>query len=417
MPAKVLAIIFSLRCSALESSYHMCFDPKTSIGDLEENEKQWVGTWSASPTDLSSAPIQLHNETLRAIVRISLGGEQVRARLSNTFGTQPLLIGAANVAMAGEGASIKVGSDRALTFNGNPSITILPGATVLSDPVELEVSALVDLAISLYLPHTVTAITGNFGTAHFFISLTGDFTGAADLPTPFVSPLLSRDIPLPILTGIDVMTSKKAKALVAFGDSLTVGPWPDLLAERLLSGEKQLPPLAVLRQAILGNRILHAGAGPIGSQFGPAGIVRFEHDALTQSGVGYIVVLEGINDLIHPGLVAPTSEEVSADDLIVGLNQYVQQAHKRGYKIFGGTLAPFGGYTAGFTIEREAKRQTVNTWIRTSGAFDGVLDVDKAIRDPDEPVHLLSSYDSGDHLHFNALGAQAVAHAFDLAIL
>src|SRR5947207_157439 len=181
-----------------------------------QNEKRWVGTWSASPTDLSSAPAQFHDETLRAIVRISIGGGQVRVRLSNTFGTQPLVIGMAHVAIAGEGTSIEVASDRMLTFNGNPSITIPSGNVMQSDPVELEVPALARLAISFYLPHVTTTITGNFGTAQFFISLAGDFTGAADLPTLFVSPVHSTEIPLPILTGVYVMSSRKISALVVF---------------------------------------------------------------------------------------------------------------------------------------------------------------------------------------------------------
>jgi lysophospholipase L1-like esterase len=382
-----------------------------------QNEKRWVGTWSASPANLSSSPVRFENETLRAIVRVSIGGEQVRVRLSNTFGTQPLIIGAARVAIAGEGASIKVASDRVLTFSGNLSITILPDDTVLSDPVELEVPAPGYLAISLYLPHTMRATTGNFGTARFFISLTGDFTGATDLPTLLVSPLLSTQIPLPILTGVDVMTSKKIGALVAFGDSLTVGPWPDFLAERLLNRDEHVAPLAVLRQAINGNRILHAGAGQNGSMFGPAGVVRFDHDALAQAGVQYVIVLQGINDLIHPGLVAPASEEVSANDLIGGLCHYIKRAHEKEIKIFGSTLAPFGACVAGFTPEREAKRQAVNNWIRTGGAFDGILDVDKATRDPNQPEQLLPNYDSGDHLHFNVAGAKAVADAFDLSLL
>jgi lysophospholipase L1-like esterase len=382
-----------------------------------QNEKRWVGAWSASPTDLSSSSVQFEDETLRAIVRVGIGGEQVRVRLSNTFGTQPLIIGAAHVALAGEGASIEVASDRVLTFSGNLSITILPGNIVLSDPVKLEVPASGRLAISLYLPHSMRANTGNFGTAPFFISLAGDFTGATDLPTLFVSPLHSMQIPLPILIGVDMMTAKNIGALVAFGDSLTVGPWPDFLAERLLNRDEQIAPLTVLRQAINGNRILHAGAGQNGSMFGPAGVVRFDHDVLSQAGVQYVVVLQGINDLIHPGLVAPASEEVSANDLIDGLHHYIRRTHEKGIKIFGSTLAPFGGCATGFTPEREAKRQAVNDWILTGGAFDGILDVDKATRDPSQPEQLLPSYDSGDHLHFNVAGAKAVADAFDLSLL
>lgn len=380
------------------------------------DEKRWVGTWSASPTNLSLSPIHFENETLRAIVRVSIGGEQVRVRLSNTFGTQPLTIGAAHVAIAGEGASIEVISDRALTFGGNLSITILPGDVVLSDPVKLKVPKLGRLAISLYLPHIARVTTGNLGTAQFFISLAGDFTGVANLPTLFVTPLLSTERPLPILTGVDVMTSKKAGALVAFGNSLTVGPWPDFLAERLLNGDEPAIPLGILRQAISGNRILYAGVGQNGSMFGPAGVERFDHDVLTQASVQYVTVLQGINDLIHPGLVAPASEEVSADDIIRGLCYYITRAHEKGIKIFGGTLSPFGGYIAGFTPEREAKRQTVNDWIRTRGIFDGNFDVDKATRDPNQPEQLLPSYDSGDHVHFNELGAKAVADAFDLSL-
>jgi lysophospholipase L1-like esterase len=200
---------------------------------------------------------------------------------------------------------------------------------------------------------------------------------------------------------------------VAFGDSLTSAGWPALLAERLhLAGSNAL---GVLNQGIAGNRILHDSTGLLGGGFGPAGLKRFMHDALDQPGVQYVLVLAGVNDLGHPGAVAPLEEEVSAEQLIRGLQTFVEQTHTRGITILGGTILAFEGNPM-WTPEREEKRQAVNAWIRGAGAFDGVFDADRATCDPARPASLLPAYDSGDHLHLNHDGLRAIAESVDLAL-
>ena len=355
--------------------------------------------------------MHFNNQTLRQIVHASIGGNRARVVLTNTFGTVPITVGAAHIARRETAAAIVPASDRALTFSGRPTITIPAGAMVYSDPVDLNVPSLGDLAIDLYLPgdtNTSSPITmhnGAFQTS--YVSQTGNHAGMAALPSVATTPswfLLSR---------VEVMAPQSVGAVVTFGDSITDGTrstpdtnhrWPDLLAARLMTGGAQM---AVLNAGIAGNRILSEGAFNAGIN----ALARFERNALDQPGVTHMVVLEGINDIGN----ARQNPTPTAEDIIAGYKQMVERAHTRGLKIYGATLTPFEG-AAYFTTEGEAKRQAVNQWIRTSRAYDGVIDFDAATRDSASPTKFLPQYDSGDHLHPNDAGYQAMANAVDLAL-
>lgn len=365
-------------------------------------------------TDLSLYAERFNNQTVRIVARVSIGGMGVRVRLSNTFGSEPLVIGAGCIAIAETGAAVMPGSNRSLTFGGQKGVTIPAGESALSDLSDMTVPPAAYLAVSLYFPRPVTAATGNFGSGKRYVSRRGDYTAAEKLP-------LSRarrggdPAQVPVLSRIDVATRESAGAIVAFGDSITVAGWPDYLVERLRAAG--IDHLSVLRQGISGNRILHDSSPAAGGLFGPSGLSRFAEDALAQPGVRYVAVLEGVNDLLHPGSVAPISETVSPEELIAGLREYADSAHRKGIKILGGTILPFEGYEgATAQAEMEARRQVVNRWIRTGGAFDAVFDTDQATRDPTHPARLLPIYDSGDHLHPSEEGSKAIAEAIDLSL-
>jgi len=407
--------------------------------------EHWVGTWTTSdvgrpqippppappapvaapvpgqpplppPAPVPAVPapfIHFTNQTLREVVHTSIGGNRVRVVLSNRFGTAPLTIAAAHLALREKEAAIVPQSDRALTFSGRPTSTLPAGAMVYSDPVDLNVPPMGDLAIDLYLPgdtntpspltmHTVALQTS-------YISQTGNHTGEASLPVVATTPswfLLSR---------VEVMAPETVAGVVTFGDSITDGTrstpdanhrWPDLLAKRLMSQPGNVK-MAVLNAGIAGNRVLSEGAFNAGIN----ALARFASDALDQPGVTHVIVMEGINDIGN----AHQNPTPTAEDIIAGHKQLIELAHTRGLKIYGATLTPFEA-AAYFTKEGEAKRQAVNQWIRTSKAYDAVIDFDAATRDPANPTRYLPQFDSGDHLHPNDAGYQAMADAIDLAL-
>jgi lysophospholipase L1-like esterase len=326
---------------------------------------------------------------------------------------QPVTIGAPRLARRAGGSKVDPATSRALTFSGRPAITIPPGALVLSDPVKLEAPALSDLAVSFYLPGAAAASTVHYSAHQTSYALPGDATAALEAPE---APTLWS---WPFLNGVDVLAPPAAGAIVAFGDSITDGSsstadanrrWADVLARRL-QAKPATRRISVVNAGLGGNRILHDGAGANGPQYGVNALARFERDALAQPGVKWIIALIGVNDIGHPGGAAPLSEAVTAEDMIAGLRQLAERAHERGVRIFGGTIMPFPHNPA-----QEAQRQTVNEWIRTSRVFDAVIDFDKVVRDPAEPSRYLPVYDSGDHLHPNDAGHEAMGSAVDLAL-
>ncbi len=399
----------------------LCLLVNGSLASGQERDRErWVGTWATAVVS-QPGPTAFANQTLRQVVHVSLGGERVRVVLSNTYGTLPLDVGSAQVARRAEDAAIESGSNRQLTFGGRTGTTIPAGALVISDPVDLRVPPLSDIVIDLYLPGDTAALESPL-TTHgganqtSYISSPGDHTGVADLP------LDSTTASWFFLSRVDVMASDDTSALVLFGDSITDGTgstadtnnrWPDYLARRL---EEADIPMGVLNLGIAGNRVLRDGLGV-------NALARFDRDVLAQAGVTHVVVLEGINDvgLALNAIGLPRSEErPSAEEIIFGHQQLIARAKSHGLTIYGATLLPFEGTAVipnYWSTDGEATRQAVNDWIRTSGAYDGVIDFDAAVRDPDAPARLRSRYDSGDLLHPNDVGYAAMAEAVDLELL
>ena len=376
----------------------------------------WVGTWAASPMAAKNSTAKFGAEgtdgtTLREIVHISLGGSSVRAIFTNEFGLDPLTIGAAQIALSTEASSISPASSLPLTFNSKPSITIPPGALVVSDPVALKVAPGSNLAVSLFLPDQPV----NQLTFHPFADQTnylvpGNVISAPSLenPTPFYT--------WDFLKGIDVAADEKSASIVTFGDSITDGAhstrdanarWPDVLARRL-QADKKTANLGVLNEGIGGNRVLHDTTGP-------SALARFDRDVLAQSGVKYLVIMESINDIGHATDPAKPYDIVTADELITGLSQLASRAHTHGIKVYGATLTPFVGAKYQSPAGEEM-RQTVNQWIRTTNQLDGVIDFDKVTADPTHPGMFLPLDDSGDHLHPGDAGYKAMGESIDLKL-
>ena len=378
--------------------------------------ERWTGTWGTAPAG-PPAPGNVQtftDQTLRLIVHTSIGGNRVRIRVSNEFGAAPLRIGAARIGVRASGSDVAPGTDRVLTFSGRSSIVIPPGAPVLSDPVELNVPALGDLAVSLYLPGTVEARTiHNTGLQTNYVSLPGDFTATPTLP-------VQRTITAwPFLTEVDVDSA--GPSIVTLGDSITDGTrstvdtnnrWPDWLARRLQTVRDPVlginGRLGVVNRGISGNRLLADSPNPLA---GRSIQERFDRDVVATAGVRYMTLMIGINDIGNSSPANP----VSAEDLIAGYRQVIARAHAKGIAVFGATLTPFEG--AGYySPEKEVVRQAVNSWIRSSDEFDGVIDFDLATRDPAHPTRFLPAYDSGDHLHPSDLGYQAMGNAVPLTL-
>jgi lysophospholipase L1-like esterase len=393
----------------------LTFNPSLGAAD-----PRWVETWGTAvhaPEIIPGTPASpaFNNETLRQIVHTSIGGDRVRVRLS-TFGSGPLTIGAAHIARRDSGARIFPESDRTLTFGGQPSITIPPGAVVLSDPVDLQVPALTDLAVSIFVPGNTGPAAWHFeGMQTSYVSPHGDFTGASEMEIDRTTRL--RD-PNGVehdawfwLAGVEVPTSNPNGTIVAFGDSVTDGTnsganansrWPDHLARRLASGTAAW---GVVNQSIAGNKLLN-------DIIGANALARFDRDVLARTGVTHAIVLLGNNDILF---VFSPSDAVTFDQIIGGHKQLIRRAQARGLKIYGATLPPFEGFIFA-SPQKEEMRKAVNDWIRTGGEYDAVIDFDKALRDPESPSRLLPQNDSGDHLHPNAAGYKAMADAIDLAL-
>jgi lysophospholipase L1-like esterase len=374
----------------------------------------WVGTWVASPFDgdpWHTIPT-LVNSTLREVVHTSIAGKSLRVRFTNEFGTEPLRIDAATIATSAGGSSIDAASSHDLKFGGSPLIVIPPGAEVLTDPVAMATSASADLAISIYLPLQQVSDVSVHSSAQQdnFIQL-GNHVRDAYFAAPVITPSWF------FLKGVDVEPANPhAAAIVAFGDSITDGAmstenanhrWPDYLSTRLQSNPATAH-LAVLDEGIGGNCVLiHCVA--------QNALARFDRDVLSQAGVKYVIVLEGINDIGRMHEPNLPDYKLTAEDLEQGFAQMVARAHEHGIKVFGATITPYKG--AGYYTENgEQIRQAVNHWILTSGVFDGTIDLDKATGDPTNPLTFAPRYDSGDHLHPKDAGYATMADTVDTTL-
>jgi lysophospholipase L1-like esterase len=389
-----------------------------SLADAQAQTNSWISSWTASPqAPRGVVPTSFSNRTIRQIVHLSIGGNKIRLRLSNEFGTKPVLIGAASVAIASANSDISAGSLRPLTFGGAKSVIMGPGSPALSDPVELNVAPLSDIAVSLYLPGAT-----DLGTIHAtglqtaYVSAAGDFTAGSEFP------VVDRYVNRFFLSGVMVEPGSPGRAIVTFGDSITDGTastvngngrWPDVLARRFREAGV---PVAVLNQGIAGNRVLSDGAGI-------SALARFERDVLSQPRVSHVVIFVGINDIGWPGTaIEPNGIVRTAEEIIAGYKQLIERAHLHSIKVIGSPLTPFenalsGGPNQGyFTPEKEAKRLAVNNWIRTSGAFDSIIDFERVLADPAHPAAIAAAYDSGDHLHPNDAGYKAMGESIDLKL-
>jgi lysophospholipase L1-like esterase len=341
-------------------------------------------------------------------IKASIGGSHLRVHLSNAYGTVPLVIGDAHIALHGIDSAIVPGSDRALTFSGKPSVTIPIGAEMLSDPVALEVAPLADMSVSVYVPgDSGPASTHSLGLHTTWISTDGDFSAAPEFTGA------EKTQAWYWISDVDVQAPADAATIVAFGDSITDGAtstpdtdrsWPSYLAQRLVADPAH-SHIAVVNQGISGNKILSDGAGV-------SALARFDQDVLAQAGVKWLMILEGINDMNGAARPTPLAPAITADDLIGAMKQMVERAHTHGIKVIGCTLTPFGNASESV----EAMRQAVNAFIRTPGSFDAVVDFDKATQDPASPRQFRAGYNNTDRLHPNDTGYKAMADAVDLSL-
>ncbi|AUX34602.1 MULTISPECIES: SGNH/GDSL hydrolase family protein [Sorangium] len=378
---------------------------------------RWVSAWHASATPGGTfnsqdcpSDVGLSGQTVRNIVRLSTGGSSVRVRISNAGGSEPLRVGAASIAASAGGAATVAGSSKPLRFAGQASIVIAAGGEAVSDPVAMNVQALQTLAVNIHLPANTGPATQHYFAAQDSFLAAGNQTGAG------ADKQFTRKISCwMFLSGVDVKAPPNVVGtLIALGDSITDGylstkntnqRYPDFLAQRLASRKGQT--LSVVNAGIIGNELLTVRPQ---LQFGYPVPARLARDVLTQPGARAVILLAGINDI--------GDRSAKAADLIPVYQQIIQAAHAAGLKIYGGTLVPFAGSTGTYkgdygTAKGEQERQKLNTWIRTSGAFDGVIDFDKAVRDPADPSRLLPAYDA-DKLHPNDAGYQAMANAVNL---
>ena len=429
----------------------VCAAPATLSFGQVDNGSHWVATWAsaqqqgrgagpargaapppaangqtppsaaAAPPPRAAAPaiVSVHDQTVRMIVHTSIGGPRARVELSNAYGTTPLDIGAAHLALRSHDSEIVAGSDRPLLFDGRPAVVIPPGVVMISDPVDLAVPALSDLAVSFYVPEEVALSSGHSLALHTTYVGAGDATGSAAMADATTSQAWYW------LASVDVMAPAASGAIVAFGDSITDGltstantdrSWPSRLAVRL-AANPATAQVGVVNEGISGNRVLSDGAGV-------SALARFDRDVLAIAGVRWVMILESINDIslaTRPAgrgvaspatAAAPPAAPVTAEMLTGAMRQMIERAHTHGIKVVGCTLTPYGnGTDAG-----EAMRLAINRFIREGGAFDAVVDFDAVIRDPNDWRQFRAGFNNTDRLHPNDAGYQAMADAIDLKI-
>ena len=390
-------------------------------------QSHWVASWAASPMSgvTPTGTTSFTDQTIRNIVYTSAGGDAFRVQLTNTFGTQPLTVGGVSVGVVLDGAQLVPGTSRTVTFGGKTTTTVAPGAELLSDPVTMRVQPLTELAISVYVPVDTGPATNHSDAQQTSYIASGDHAGDT-AATAYATTTGSWYF----VDGLDVRSTTASGTIVAFGDSITDGyqsltsgndRWPNYLARRLAALEGSHAP-GVVDEGISGNRVL----SPSGC-FGVSAEARFERDALSQPGVAAVILLEGINDIgfsgeADTGCYAPANATVTAAQIEAGYRVLINEAHAHGVKIYAGTLTPFANsnptYGGNFgTAKGEALREQVDNWIRTSGAFDGVIDFARATADPYDPAYLNPVYNSGDSLHPGDLGYEAMANAIPLSFL
>ncbi|WP_437959865.1 SGNH/GDSL hydrolase family protein [Sorangium sp. So ce119] len=385
--------------------------PGEGGGGGTPGDRRWVGTWTTGPqlTETQNNPPApgLANNTLRQVVYTSIGGSNVRLLLSNEFGDGPVTMQSVHIADSTTDDGIDASTDQALTFSGAESVTIPVGQAVFSDPIDYSLKPVSKLAVTIRFGNVPAGITGHPGSRTTSYIQTGDGVSSATLASPVKTDHWY------YITGLDVMADPTAAAIVILGDSITDGRgsttngnnrWPDFLSRRLRTN-MGTENVAVLNLGIGGNNVLSGGLGPTAK-------ARFQRDVLEQRGARWLVIFEGVNDI---GTSAAGSGPTVADGLISAFGEFIDKAHDKGMLVYGVPILPFNGHDY-YTTEREAARQEVNEWIRTSGEYDAVIDLDAAVRDPNDPSKLQDSLDFDDWLHLNPTGLETMAKAVDLSL-
>jgi len=369
-------------------------------------KNRWIGTWASAQqlTESQNNPPKpgLSDNTLRQVIHVTLGGSQLRVRFSNAYGNSPVTINTAHIAASTAGSTIEPATDKALTFGGEPSVTIEARQEVYSDTLDFDVTPLSNLAVSIYFGQTSAKVTGHPGSRTTSYIQAGNAVAAPDMDSAVKTDHWY------ILSGVDLWLDDSYACVVTLGDSITDGRgsttngndrWPDDLARRL-QANPDTARIGVLNQGIGGNAVVFGGLGPTARK-------RFEHDVIDQNGVRWVIILNGVNDIGYSG------SEKTADNLIAAYEKFINMAHANGILAYGVPILPFGGSFYD-SEDHEALRKKVNEWIRTSGKFDAVIDMDAAVRDPANPTKLLPEYDSSDHLHLSPAGYRKMAEAVDL---
>jgi lysophospholipase L1-like esterase len=377
---------------------------------------RWISTWVSSQYLVDQAnqppPPGLAGRTLRQVIQPSLDGTVLRLQFSNQYGDGPLVIGAATIARSEGAATINVDTVGALTFSGQPGVTVAAGGTVMSDPLPFPVRAFENLAVSVHVLAVPPKLTGHPGSRTTSFISPGDTTRAAGMHDAATADRWY------LLAAVDVQpVNPAAVGLVVLGDSITDGRgsttnandrWPNLLARRLHAAGRT--DISVLNHGIGGNRILRFGNGP-------AIVDRFERDVLGATGARGVIFFAGVNDIgTAVGPRAKGEKVATPRDVIAAFKKMIKQARAQGLLVYGATITPFEGFTSYYTPESEADRQELNEWIRHSGKFDGVIDFDAIARDPAKPTHLSAAVDGGDHLHPSAAGYRIMADGIDLKL-
>jgi lysophospholipase L1-like esterase len=409
----------ALRCGALVAVLALALGVCSFQQNLSAADGHWVTTWGCGPQltePQNLPPAPLANSTLRQFVRTTLGGKYVRVRLSNAYGTDSVSVHSAHIALAaGAGSAtnlnhINAATDTALTFRGAPAVVIPPGEVVLSDPVAFDLPAITNVAISIYFGSISAAtVTGHPGSRTTSYIVASNVVSAASMPGAASTKHWY------IITGIDVLADSSSGAVATLGDSITDGRgpaddinnrWPDFFASRLATNAPTAG-VAVVNMGIGAASLL--GSGGITSGI-PSGTNRFDRDVLNQSGVRWVIVFIGVNDI---------NGNQSAANLIAAYTQLANRAHARNILAYGATITPFGGNSY-YTPAHETTRTNINTWFRTNTIYDGVIDFDAAVRDPVTLTNFQAAFFAGpyanDWLHLNAAGYQAMADAIDLML-
>ena len=386
-------------------------DSSCQAGTHAASEEIWVGTWTTAPQlvepgNMPPAP-GLANNSLRQVVRVSIGGDTLRVKFSNEFGTGPVTMNAVHIAASAGGSTIALSTDRELKFGGVPSVTMGAGTVVTTDPIAFPLTPRMDVAITIYFGQTSSPVTGHPGsrTTSYIVAgntpATTDFTGAVTTDHWY-------DI-----DAIDVLAPSTAGAVAILGNSITDGRgsttnmhnrWPDVFSESLRR-DSSTQRVGVLNQGIGGNCVLAGGLGP-------TGVSRYDRDILGQSAVRWAIVLEGVNDI--GGVTSAGAATTVAANLINAYAQMILKAHGRNVRIYGATILPFKG-NGYFNQYSESCRETVNQWIRTPGNFDACIDFDRIMRDPQDTLRLVSTYQN-DGLHPDTAGYRKMGLSIDLSL-